>query len=289
MLIHLSRSWAIVAGITAAYLIPAAIPGFGLDYPYLFIMGLVLMAWFTIKWKSVKELTQKGGNWEIASGAAIIAADYAQNIIAHSPLGLIDMIVIFAALVMVFYGIRSFRLFWVPSTYGIVLLLGYQLGNIAPDFVALQDWMASLMASSMQLLGIQATVSGHIVAMDSSYGPLLLNVEGDCTGVQGILAFGMLSTMAVLDMKAKLSRIIPLFVIGFVGAFLINIVRLMGVFLAFEYLGIDIGTSVHVYLGYLLFIAWVMVFWTLAFRYLIPGGVVVRGPQALQPGTPRMP
>ena len=97
-----------------------------------------------------------------------------------------------------------------------------------------------------------------------------MNVDRDCTGVQGILAFGMLSTMAVLDIKAKLSKLVPLFVLGFVGAFLINIVRLFGVFMSFEYLGATIGTEVHVCLGYLLFIVWVMVFWSLAFRYLVP-------------------
>jgi len=47
-------------------------------------------------------------------------------------------------------------------------------------------------------------------------------------------------------------------------------VRLFGVFLAFEYLGVDAGTQVHVYFGYTLFIVWVLVFWSLAFKYLMP-------------------
>ena len=112
-----------------------------------------------------------------------------------------------------------------------------------------------------------------------------LNVEGDCTGIQGILAFGMLSTMAVLDVKTKMSRIVPLLVLGFVGAFLTNIVRLFGVFVSFEYLGIAIGTDVHVYLGYLLFIVWVMIFWSLAFRYLVPNSPRLPGTAETMPST----
>ena len=242
----------------------------GIDYPYFFIISLVLFAWFMIKWPTVKAIASKGKLVEVIFGGAIIAADYAQNVYFGSRLGLMDMIFIFCGLVVAFYGVKSFKIFWVPATYGIVLLLGYQLEVIVPNFVALQDWMAGVMASSMDLLGVTTTVSGHVVYMSAGSTILGLNVEGDCTGVQGILAFGLLSTMAVLDIKTRMSRLIPLFAIGFVGAFLINIVRLFGVFLTFEYLGVALGTQVHVYLGYLLFIVWVMAFWSFAFKYLVP-------------------
>ncbi|HZW57115.1 MAG TPA: archaeosortase/exosortase family protein [Nitrososphaerales archaeon] len=286
---RLDRAKAFVICIGAAFLLPLAIPRVGLDYPYFFIMSLVLMAWFTIKGKSVQSLTKKGKWWEVLLGVGVVIADYVQNFVSHSTLGLTDMILVFSAVVVAFYGIGSFRLFWVPVAYGVVLLLGYQIDYIAPNFVTLQNWMASIMASSMQVLGINASVSGHVVTMDSSAGTLFLNVEGDCTGVQGILAFGMLSTMAVLDIKARASKIIPLFVIGFVGAFLINIVRLFGVFLSFEYLGTGIGSSVHVYLGYLLFIVWVMIFWSLAFKYLLPSSTPINGARAAPPSPPPMP
>lgn len=264
------RHQAFALSLVVSFLAPLAIPSEGLDWPYFFIMILVLFAWFSIKWNSVKKLTGKGSLWEIVVATTIVVADYAENAYFHSTFGLIDMIAVFCAVVLAFYSKSAFKLFWVPATYGLVLLLGYQLEALIPNFVALQNWMASIMASFMRLLGVGATVAGHIVYLSSGSSTLGLNVEGDCTGVQGILAFGMLSTMAVLDIKTKLSRAIPLFVLGFVGAFVINMVRLIGVFMSFEYLGSSMGTEVHVYLGYLLFIVWVMAFWSLAFRYLVP-------------------
>lgn len=266
--LRISRPYAFLLGTISALLAPLAIPRVGIDYPYFFIFGITLSAWFTFKWDAVKSLPRKGNYLEIILGLVIIAADYVQNYVFDSRLGLIDMLVVFSALVVMFYGVKSFKLFWVPATYGLVLLLGYQLESVTPNYVALQDWMAGVMASAVQAMGISATASGHVVAMNSSSGPLLLDVQSDCTGVQGVLAFGMLSSMAVLDIKTKWSRLVPLLAIGFLGAFLINIVRLFGVFLAFEYLGVDVGNSVHVYLGYTLFIVWVMVFWMLAFKYL---------------------
>jgi len=278
-LIRITRAQAFILSIAAAFLAPGAIPGVGIDFTYLFILVIVLLAWFVLKWTSVNSLALRGGLSEILIGGVAVASIYAYKLFTQTRLGLLDLVVIFGGLVVGFYGVRAFKLFWVPAAYGIVLLAGYQIENITPNYVALQDWMAGLMSSSMQAVGVSSTVSGHVVVLNSGANSLALDVEGDCTGIQGILAFGLLSTMALLDTKPKLSRVIPLFVVGFVGVFLINLLRLFGVFLTFEYLGVDAGTAVHVYLGYTLFIVWVLVFWSLAFRYL------ANSPRPLPPTT----
>jgi exosortase/archaeosortase family protein len=269
-LITITRAQAFALSVAVAFLAPGVIPGVGIDITYFVIMVLVLFAWFMLKWTSVDSLVLRSRLFEILAGIAVVALIYAYKLFTLTRLGLLDMVIIFGGLVVAFYGFRAFKLFWVPTIYGVVLLAGYQLQAVVPNFVLLQNWMAGLMASSMRAVGVSAIVTGQYVQLNSAAGPLLLNVEGDCTGVQGILAFGLLSTMSVLDIKAKPGRLAVLFAIGFIGAFLINIVRLFGVFLAFEYLGVDIGNAVHVYLGYSLFIVWVLVFWSLAFRYLMP-------------------
>jgi exosortase len=286
----LTRANAFAIGLAAAYLVPLGIPGVGLDYPYFFIMCIVLLAWFIFKWDAVKALSQRGSLLEEILGVSLIVAVYAEKLAVGARVGMLDLIVLFVGVVVAFYGFRSLRLFWVPTTYGIVLLAGYQIENYTPNFVALQDWLAGVLASSMRVLGIGASVSGQLVVLNpNSSSPLYLNVASDCTGVQGILAFGMLSTMALLDMKPKISRLIPLFVIGFVGAFLTNIVRLIVVFLTFEYLGVNAGNTVHVYAGYLIFIAWVMVFWVMAFKYLAPrpAAGLSSTPISLSPPAPK--
>ena len=37
----------------AAFLLPEVLPGAGIDFKYFFIMILVLLAWFTVKWTAV--------------------------------------------------------------------------------------------------------------------------------------------------------------------------------------------------------------------------------------------
>jgi len=268
--------------VVVSFLVPFVIPGVGVDFTYFFIIGLVLFAWFTIKWHAVTSLERRGNLWEILLGLAAIVALYAYKTAMQERLGILDMTLLFCATVVAFYGFRSFKLFWVPAVYGAVLLLGYQIEAATPNYVALQDWMANVMASMMSALGVSTFVSGHLVILGAGSNQLGLDVESDCTGIQGILAFGLLSTMALLDVKPKLSRLIPIFALGFLGAFLINIVRLFMVFVTFEYFGVEAGTEMHVYLGYSLFVGWVLLFWSLAFRYLAApvsgaGGAVSAG------------
>ncbi len=282
--LRVSRPEAFLVAIAATFLAPAAIPREGIDYPYFFIMSITLFAWFIMKWDSVKGLRVRGRPWEVLFGSAIIVADYAENAYFQSNFGLIDMLVVFSALAVIFFGIKSFKLFWVPAAYGLVLLLGYQIENNVPNYVVLQDWMASLMVSAMHALGIAASASGHVVALNTGANTQLLNVESDCTGIQGVLAFGMLSTMALLDTKPKASRLAVLLTVGFVGVFLINILRLLLVFLTFEFLGADLGTTVHLYAGYGLFIAWILVFWSLAFKYMGPSAPALKSPPSIGEG-----
>ena len=284
---QLSRSNAFAIATVVAFLLPVVIPGVGLDYQYFFIISIVLFAWFIIKWDAVKKISRKSSKLDTALGVVLIGADYAFNAVRGSTIGLLDLIVVFIGTIIMFYGLRSLKLFWVPMAYGVILLIGYQIEIYTPNYVALQDWLAGVMASAVSALGIGASASGEIVSMTMPNGtPLLLDVAGSCTGVQGILAFGLLSTMTLLDFKPKMSRLVPLFAIGFVGAFLINILRLLVVFLTFEFLGADAGTTMHVYFGYLIFVAWVLAFWSLAFNYLAPPRPGPVQPVPLAPSGP---
>lgn len=277
----MSRPNAYLLALTVAFLLPLGIPGVGIDFTYFFIFILVFFAWLIMKWNSFQSITNKSSLWQTVLGLSVVAAIYAEKIALSTREGILDMVIIFSALALAFFGIRSFKLFWVPAMYGVVLLLGYQIENDIPNYVALQDWMAGLMASAMSAIGVASTATGSIVALTSSSGtPLLLNVESDCTGIQGVLAFGLLSTMALVDVKPKLSRLIPIFVIGFIGVFLINILRLFLVFVTFEYFGVSLGNEVHVYAGYTLFVVWILIFWSLAFKYM-PARPAIVGPAVI--------
>ena len=167
---ELTRPRILILTILAGFLLPGVLPSVGLDYPYFFITVIVLFAWFIIKWDSVKTITTKSGKGEIAIGLGVIAGDYFVNAFRGSTVGLIDLLIILLASVVFVFGFRALRSFWIPVAYGIILLAGYQIENYAPNYVALQDWLASVMAGAMKFLGIGAVVTGHLVTINLANG-----------------------------------------------------------------------------------------------------------------------
>jgi exosortase/archaeosortase family protein len=256
----------------AFYVLPAVIPGLGVDYPFLFTVGVILLAWLIIRWNRLKVLKPNDSIFQIAIGLALAFADLYINFLYHSNLGLIDMLAIFIGLTIAFYGVRSTKFFLVPYLYLGVLIVGYQLENTVPQLKSLEDALAGLMAVFMNILGVKATLYSYNIVELSRVGgadPIFLQVDGPCTGLKGIIAFGLLSSLALLDTRPRIKQLLLLLSIGFLGAFMINIARLAVVFVTFEYLGNAAGSLVHVYLGYTLFIAWVFAFWSIAFRYIL--------------------
>jgi exosortase/archaeosortase family protein len=94
-----------------------------------------------------------------------------------------------------------------------------------------------------------------------------LVIDGPCTGVKGMLAYGSLAALLMFDVKAPLRRKVIATSIGLLGTLLVNILRLALIFLAVYFLGIEIGLLIHTYLGHSLFIAWVLCFWSIALRW----------------------
>jgi exosortase len=259
-----------VGAFLAALLLPTLLPTVTENPTWIFVVIITLSAWMIIKWDSLKVLKNRSSVWEVALGVGVIAAVYAENYALHKVVGLIDMAVIAAAIALVFYGFRSARFFLVPAVYLGILIFGYWLEFNLPELVGLEIWEANLMAGIMQGLGITTTVSGNIVTLATPTGPLALQVANACTGIKGILAFGTLSSMAVLDIKLSPKRLVVILAIGFLGTFLTDLVRLASIFLTFFYVGVAAGETMHIYLGYSLFIAWVLIYWTISFKYLIP-------------------
>jgi len=70
--------------------------------------------------------------------------------------------------------------------------------------------------------------------------------------------------------EEELGQADSIIIIGFAGVFLINIIRLFVVFLTFEFVGPAMGNIMHLFVGYILFVVWVMVFWWMSFKYISP-------------------
>ncbi len=183
--------------------------------------------------------------------------------------GISDMLITFVSLYIMFFGYRSTRFFLPPSLYMLILIGGYQLEFVFPELKALEIWLADIMGRLMDIVGAETYISGNTVTFMGSKA-YALRIDGPCTGIKGITAYGALASMLIIDAKSSFNRKVLAVTIGFAGTFLTNLGRLALIFLSSYFLSVDIALSMHTYLGYMLFIAWVILFWSLAFRYLLP-------------------
>jgi exosortase/archaeosortase family protein len=202
-------------------------------------------------------------------GALLIAGNLARNIVSTSSFGIFDMLVMLVGLYSIFFGLGATRFFMPLIAYTVILLFGYQLEFLLEQVKVLEYFLAELMGSFLRSLNIVSWVAGNIVTMIDKYGMTQnLVIDGPCTGIKGMLAYGSLAALLVFDAKSSMKRKVIATSVGLVGTLLVNILRLVMIFLSVYFLGIETGLLIHTYLGYGLFIAWVLIFWSIALKWL---------------------
>lgn len=252
----------------ALYFSPTLL-GLEISLTFTFAILLTLSIWLSIKWEEFLKLDSKSRPYEILIGVSVLALNFSRNIIGGEMFGMADILITFVSLYIVFFGIRATKFFLPPSLYMVILIGGYQIEFIFPEIKALEVWLANIMSGVMNLVGAEINTIGNIVTI---YGSEVyaLRIDGPCTGIKGITAYGALAAMLVIDAKSSINRRVIAVAIGFAGTFLVNLIRLAVIFLSSYFISVDIALTIHTYLGYTLFITWVIIFWTLAFKYILP-------------------
>ena len=160
----------------------------------------------------------------------------------------------------------------ISLVYNLVLISGYQLEFYLEQVKTLQLFLAQLMNSLLRSLNVTSWVTGDIVILvdRTGFNTYNLRVDAPCTGIKGMLAYGSLAALLVLDANAPTRKKAIALSVGLIGTFMVNLLRLSAIFLSVYFMGIDVGLLLHTYLGYGLFTIWVVIFWSLAFKYMTP-------------------
>jgi exosortase/archaeosortase family protein len=127
------------------------------------------------------------------------------------------------------------------------------------------------------------TYKPHVVSftMEEGGGPLLgINnfraiVGKPCSGIDSFLLFTSLYALIVLLDHKKIHKVKALwvYVIGIVGMFLTNVLRIMLLFIVGAYVDPDLAIGLfHTNAGWILFIGYFFIFWSMVSRYIYKGG-----------------
>lgn len=251
---------------------PITILLFSFSETFTIVVPLTLALWFFMKKEELAKIGEKSASWEILVALTIYGLDILRNLLTSSvkPMfGLTDMAVSFVCICVALYGFKGLRHFVIPSVYLVVLIVGYQLEFAIEQVSGLQVFLAGLITSVVTFVTPTFNVGNLITIKTLTGGYQALAIDADCTGLKGMIAYGSLAVITMIDIRASKQKKILSSIIGLVGTFLVNIVRLLVIVLSCYVFGIDTAMAVHTYLGYGLFMIWLIVFWHLSEKFIL--------------------
>jgi exosortase/archaeosortase family protein len=229
---------------------------------YFWVVPLTVLIWFIFKWDDLmgaRELVDRPRTWEILVACILLGGVLARDLM-QSPdsriFGLFDMLVLFVALSIMLFGIRSLRRLWVPAAFLAIIGVGYSLEKMVVDSMGYSDWLAGAIVSIVRLMGGNAQSQGSIILLPD-HGPGRLLVDYGCTGIKGVMAFAFISFIPILESRRS-HPAKALWVIGaLAGFYLASILRLVAVVFAVMAWG-QIAVDYHTTIGFGFFMTWLV-------------------------------
>src|SRR3989344_1106992 len=126
-----------------------------------------------------------------------------------------------------------------------------------------------LTALILAALGVEVAVTREYVVLSGSSQPFIAEIVWNCIGWQSVLFFAITAFIGLQwDKYTNLSKF-KAFLIGALGTFWINILRIVAViFVAYNF-GQLTATVVHDYGSPLAVIGWLFFFWWFAFNFVL--------------------
>lgn len=149
----------------------------------------------------------------------------------------------------------------------------------------LQGWVVPtqvrMIAVILRLFGIYATVSQTSLYLAKGSGTLPVYISWNCVGWQSFILFAITLITGLQGPYTRRSKVETV-ILGFLGTFLVNLLRISVVCVVAYYVGQLPAVIFHDYGGTILILLWLFAFWYLAHGYLLEpseyDGEGTRGP-----------
>ncbi len=125
---------------------------------------------------------------------------------------------------------------------------------------------AYLIQGIMNLLGVKATILQSTSQLPmisfptSQGGQIRVLFNWYCVGVSSLLIFSIILVILLIEEHSNLKSRITWSVIGISGILILNVLRVVIILLADYFYGAEVGGTIHYFIGYAIFIAWLTIF-----------------------------
>jgi len=175
--------------------------------------------------------------------------------------GAVNYAVYILGLFLVFFEFSTLREAFAPiflmvaasSTSLVSKWLEHHFSWYMPHYLA-------LLVAILNGLGIGATHYSNVIVLQTAEGPLSLGFAWSCLGVHSMLIFLIMLVVTLFEESVDLRTKLLWGVAGVFGTFLVNVIRLVMIFLADFFYGASVGGTLHYFIGYVLFTLWLAIF-----------------------------
>ncbi len=129
-------------------------------------------------------------------------------------------------------------------------------------------WEVRLVGAILLPLGFAPQVQGDYLLIGKGR-PLLIEIAWNCIGWQSLLFFILTGLVGFSGERYTLFSKIKAWVIGFLGTFLVNLLRITIVVLVSYYIGQSAAIVVHDYGSLLAVVCWLFFFWWFAYAFVL--------------------
>ena len=187
----------------------------------------------------------------------------------HPQFGYIDIIVLLLGIAIIFYGFANLKRFLIPFVLIFSLILFNNLQSISfiknvigPIFV---NATITISSAILNIFGYAIEISGSAFILPNGTAIQMLVW---CSGINSVLFYSIFAGILLLKINAKRNNKILAFILGAIGVFFINILRVSLLVAIGVRCGMSLMDAFHTHLGDLLFLFYIGIFWWLAFKFL---------------------
>lgn len=176
--------------------------------------------------------------------------------------GFANYFVYIIGLLLVFFEIHALKEAFSPLFLIIAFVSSSYISDLAESFFTpyLPNF-TSFIATTLRTIGVAATYSSsNVITLHTSNGPISLTNAWPCVGFTSVYIFSMILAVILSEDPSHAKTKMIWAVTGVLGTFFVNIIRLVAVFVGFYFYGYKLGGTIHSFIGYILFIAWTVIF-----------------------------
>jgi len=134
---------------------------------------------------------------------------------------------------------------------------------LEPFFTPYFPYVTSFFLAILRTTGMQVTAAAfnpNTLVLHTSRGILPVAFAWACVGFDSLFTFTIILIITLSEEPTSLKTKTLWSLIGIVGTILVNIIRVVIIFLAHYFYGYEVGGRVHYAIGYVLFIGWIIIF-----------------------------